>query len=82
MNNRWKRLHIGGGKNIYESSIIGIFDMDTATQSQNTKKFLSHAEKAGRVEIVSEELPKSFVVTDECVYLSQLAPHTLVQRME
>ena len=55
-------LHVGNNKNIREKDIIGIFDMDTATVSPVTKKFLNTAQKQGRVSVVGDELPKSFVV--------------------
>ena len=33
-------LHIGNGKNIRKNAIIGIFDLDTATISKESKKFI------------------------------------------
>ena len=85
-------LHIGGGKNLRKTEIIGIFDMDTATVAAHTKNFLSSAQRSGKIVNVSDELPKSFILTgkplsafagkkdEERVYLSQLAPQTLAQR--
>ena len=59
---RWKRLSLGAGVSVPTEEILGIFDMDTATVSPVTKKFLNTAQKNGCVSVVSEELPKSFVV--------------------
>ena len=77
-------LHLGQNVVVPEVSIIGIFDLDNTTGSQITRKFLSEAEKTGRVWAVSDELPKSFVVCDENgsqeVYLSQLSSATLMKR--
>lgn len=56
-------LHAGGNRNIRKDEILGIFDLDHATVSRVTKQFLSCAEKRGEVELISEELPKSFLVT-------------------
>jgi hypothetical protein len=77
-------LHIGQDIVVPESSVVGIFDIDNTTQSYITRDFLSRAEKTGRVVNVSDDLPKSFVL---CVgdggmtlYLSQLAPSTLMKR--
>ena len=86
-------VHAGGKKNLRTSDIVGIFDMDSATVAGTTRKFLSAEEKAGRIEIITEELPKSFILscppmrafrekTKEKVFLSQLAPQTLSQRSE
>lgn len=60
--NRWKRLALGVGVSVPTEDILGIFDMDTATVSAVTKKFLNTAQKQGQVSVVGEELPKSFVV--------------------
>ena len=59
---RWKRLSLGSGVSVPNEDILGIFDMDTATVSPVTKKFLNTAQKNGCVSVVGEELPKSFVV--------------------
>ncbi len=55
-------LHIGSNRNIREKKIIGIFDLDGATLSPITRKYLADAEKRGEVEATNEELPKSFVL--------------------
>ena len=64
-NNRWKRLSLGSGVSVPTEEILGIFDMDTATVSPVTKKFLNTAQKNGCVSVAGEELPKSFVVTSD-----------------
>lgn len=55
-------LHIGNNKNVRERRIIGIFDMDSSTVSETTRKFLKNAEKKGEVESAVLEIPKSFVL--------------------
>ena len=57
-------LHIGNEKLISRKSIIGIFDMDTATVSPLTKDFLKEKESEGKTVISSDNLPKSFILTD------------------
>ena len=79
-------LHVGNSKNIRENSIIGIFDADTSTVSQITRKFLSNAEKDGRSESAVLEIPKSFIISNENgahkVCFSQLSVTSLVGRSE
>ena len=79
-------LHLGQNVVVSEADVIGIFDMDNTTGSHITRKFLNDAEKAGRVKTVSDELPRSFIVSDTGkeinVHLSQLSPQTLLKRME
>ena len=57
-------LYLGDGKYKRLSSVIGIFDMDSATVCAATRRFLSHYEKEGRVES-DGELPKSFILCVE-----------------
>ena len=79
-------LHIGNGKNIRLSAIVGIFDTDTATVAKNTKNYLSECQRRGEVICVTDDIPKSFVLTEEKgekrVYLSQLSAKTLCARAD
>ena len=56
-------LYLGDGKYKRLSSVIGIFDMDSATVCVATRRFLSVHERDGRVES-DGELPKSFLLCD------------------
>lgn len=67
--------------------IIGIFDLDNTTSSHITRKYLTLAEKSGRVITIGDDIPKSFILRMDrnklvTVYLSQLAPATLMKRAE
>ena len=77
-------LHLGQDTVVRTSSIIGVFDLDNTTVSKHTRSFLAKAQQEGRVVNVSAELPKSFILCAEegvqRVYLSQLAPVTLLKR--
>lgn len=79
-------LHLGKGWVVNGREIIAIFDLDNSSQSHLTRKFLSSAEKAGQVINASEDIPKSFIVTEgkgeRRVYLSQMASATLLKRWE
>lgn len=79
-------LHIGRGKLIKKSSIIGVFDLEITSQSKRTKSFLAKKEKANHVINVCDDIPRSFIVTrednKERVYISQISPQTLQKRCE
>ena len=79
-------LNIGGDFAVRDKSIIGIFDLDNTTYSKHTRKFLAEAEKNGEVVTVTEDLPKSFLLTSEFgmdrVYLCQFNAATLEKRMK
>ena len=78
-------LHLGMDKVITFDDIIGIFDLDTTTVSKRTRDYLAKAEKAGIVENVCYDIPKSFIVCRnkngvEKVYISQISSSTLLKR--
>lgn len=75
-------IHAGNNRLLRAETVIGIFDMDTATVSAETKEFLSSAQREGRVILTTYELPRSFILTeDDMVTLSQLSPSALSGRM-
>ena len=73
-------LHLGGEFVVKEENIIGIFDLDTSTISKHTREFLKKQEKEKNVIYTSYELPKSFILTKEKVYISQISSLTLEKR--
>ena len=81
-----KFIHLGKGTLVRDDEILGIFDLDITSQSQLTRKFLSLADKSGKVSNAAEYLRKSFVLCEQRgeirVYLSQRASATLLKRAE
>jgi hypothetical protein len=58
-------LHLGNGKYVKSSRVVGIFDMDTATVCVATRRFLSAQEKEGLVISADGELPKAFLLLSD-----------------
>ena len=80
-------LHLGQSVVVPYRDVIGIFDMDNASWAYKTREFLDTAQEEGRVIWVCDDLPRSFVVTDNGsenwqVYVSQLSSATLMGRAE
>ena len=79
-------LHIGNGKSVKKRKIIGIFDMDSSTESPITRDFLQTAEKRQRTEYGDDDIPRSFVLTQNGPYdrviLSKISTHGLKSRCE
>ena len=78
-------LHLGQAVVVPEGEIVGIFDLDNASWSPRTRRFLEKAEREGRVVNAASDLPKSFVLRQKrdgssAVYLSQLSSATLKGR--
>lgn len=79
-------LHVGNNKNIRLRDVIGIFDMDNATLSSVTRKYLSSRQKKNAVESAVLEIPKSFILYVENgeyrICFSQLSTSALKGRIE
>ena len=80
-------LHLGQSVMIPTASILGIFDLDNTTWSHRTRRFLEQAEREGRMTVVGDDLPRSFVLCKERgqpveIYLTQLNTATLYKRLE
>jgi hypothetical protein len=76
-------LYLGGEAALEDKEIVGIFDLDNSSWSAHTRRYLSQAEKAGRLKNAAEDIPKSFVVsTDESVILTQPNTAILVKRLD
>ena len=76
-------LHMGQDFIVREQEIIGIFDIDTTSTGKRTREFLERAENEGAVVRMSNDIPKSFIVTDfpyETVYLSPISSAALAGR--
>ncbi len=64
--------------------IIGIFDMDNTTVSRLGRTFLAKSEKNGLIINSTDDLPKSFVVTndrkDTKIFISSVSSRILAKR--
>ena len=83
-------LHIGNKKSVKQKNIIGIFDLDTATVSSNTKRFINQMEEKGLVEYEDTDLPRSFLLIENeagnaspfSLRLSRISPAGLRERAQ
>lgn len=78
---------MGIEKIVRTSEVIGVFDLDTSTVKKTTRDFLKNTEKSKRVEVLSSEIPRSFILCEEKnkndedfkVYLSPINSTTLIK---
>lgn len=75
-------LHIGNNYSVDMRDIVGIFDIENTTTGKYTKKLLERAEKNHLCVYATYEMPKSFIMTAEKVYISQLSAYTLRKRLK
>ena len=78
-------IPIGLDFSVRDSAVIGVFDLDNTSWSARTREFLAQAEKNGQTVDAADELPKSFVLTQEYgeqrVYLTKANAAVLQRRM-
>ena len=74
-------LHIGEGTLVRSREVIGFFDLD-GSSGETTKTFLHRKEKEGVTELLTTDIPRAFVLTDEKVYITRLSTGALRGRGE
>ena len=78
-------LHLGNEVTIRSRDLIGIFDLDITTNSNDTRNFLAQCEASDIVTNVSSDLPKSFVLCryngQVQVFISAISSSTLKKRV-
>ena len=79
-------LHIGGGVTVKKKDVIGIFDLDSATVSKVTRKYISENQRLGNIKYEDYDLPRTFVLYEESgeykIRLSRISPTGLNKRIE
>ena len=77
-------INIGNDFAVRTDTVIGIFDLDNTTSSRWTRNLLAMAQENGEIVETTEELPKSFLVTNEYgltrIYLTQYNAAILERR--
>ncbi len=72
-------LHIGNSKILFNYEIIGIFNTDPL--DKNTNKHLLETASYDALNVVSgHNKSRSFIVTEDEIYLSPISPLTLSKR--
>ena len=79
-------LHLGNDYIVFKKDIIAVLDFETTTVSKITREFLRVSEEEGFIINVSDEVPKSFIITEtkgqSRIYISTIASSTLLKRLE
>ncbi|MBQ8170886.1 MAG: DUF370 domain-containing protein [Oscillospiraceae bacterium] len=73
-------LFLGGEVTVKEKDIIGIFDIEECSVSRITADYLNSCQKKGQVVYVSQDMPKSFIVSSDKVYISNISNDTINKR--
>jgi len=74
------------GESIEKNTIIGIFDIESASVSADTRMLFRRKEEEKGVVSLCNDLPKSFLLCDgeftDTVYISGISPESIIKRIE
>lgn len=73
-------IHIGGDVSLQTYKILGIFDIEKTSVNKDVNDYLMKLQKQGKIYYVSYDMPKSFIVTEDYVYISNVSVFTLKRR--
>lgn len=73
-------IHLGSDVTVSAEEIIGIFDIERTSVEKSVNEYLSRCQKSGSIYYVSLDMPKSFVVCTDCVYVTNVGAATLKGR--
>ncbi|MDE6724276.1 MAG: DUF370 domain-containing protein [Ruminiclostridium sp.] len=73
-------ISLGNDVSVLQSDIIGVFDIEKTSVVKSVNDFLGYCQKNNRIYYVSLEMPKSFVVCSDCVYITNVSANTIRKR--
>lgn len=74
-------LHLGSNFMVRMDKIIAILDLETAGNSQISRKLLKNVTNKGKVKNITKDgKEKSFIISDSGFYLSPISSTTLLKR--
>lgn len=73
-------LHLGGDYVVSNDQIVVILDYQLHSHSKITRNYIENCQEKGSCHDISEENPKSVIVTTSGIYFSQISPATLKKR--
>jgi len=78
-------IHLGGNIGVLHKHIVAIIDIDCPCMPAATAELLNAARREGRLQYISEDKPKSCVLTNQknksVIFLSPITSRTLLQRV-
>ncbi len=72
-------LHIGNSKIVFNDDLIGIFNLDPMPAQVN-KQLIKSASFEALYDHTKKDHPRSFIVTENDIYMSPISPLTLFRR--
>ena len=75
-------IHIGNDLSVLKSSVTAVIDLETVLPSQkDISEFINSEDEQGRLQYVTDDIPKSLVITDDKTYVCSLSANLLLNRL-
>ncbi len=75
-------LFLGGEITVRSDDVVGVFDIEECSVSRTTAEFLNASQKRLQIVNVSMDIPKSFIVCTDKVYISNVSHNTIRKRAD
>lgn len=73
-------LFLGGEVTVRADDVIGIFDIEECSVSRTTVDFLNSSARRLQIVNISDDMPKSFIITSDKTYISNVSHNTIRKR--
>ncbi|MBR4946950.1 MAG: DUF370 domain-containing protein [Clostridiales bacterium] len=75
-------IHIGNDLSVLKSSVTAVVDLETVLPTQkDVSEFINSEDEQGRLQYVTEDIPKTLVITDDKTYVCSLSSSLLLNRL-
>ena len=76
-------IHIGNDLSVLKSSVTCVVNLETVLPSQkDVSDFINSEDEQGRLQYVTDEIPKSLVITDDKTYVCSLSANLILNRLK
>ena len=75
-------IHIGNDLSVLKSSVTCVVNLETVPPSRkDLTDYLNSEDEQGRLQYVTEDIPKSLVITDDKTYVCSLSTNLILNRL-
>ena len=76
-------IHIGNDLSVLKSSVTAVVNLETVSPSRkDVTDFINSEDDQGRLQYVTDDIPKTLVITDDKTYVSPVSGYVLLKRLE
>ena len=75
-------IHIGNDLSVLKSSVTAVVNLETVSPSRkDVTDFINSEDDQGRLQYVTDDIPKTLVITDDKTYVYSLSSNLILNRL-